>query len=168
MSSSVGGRIKKLRLALNLTQAEFAEKIGVKGGVVSAWENGNAPLPQGRLLIICGEYGVNSDWILKGEGEMFSDQTAAPKSNRDAALEYARSILEKLPEETRSDAVEFLRELARLCDEGEGVVKSDAKSELTDGDTILVPSADDDFNDDEGDEDDEDYEEFDLEEDYDD
>ena len=58
MSSSVGDRIKELRTALKLTQVQFAENIGVKGGVVSAWEKGSAPLPQGRRLIISDTYGA--------------------------------------------------------------------------------------------------------------
>ena len=102
MSSSVGDRIKELRSHLKLTQVQFAKKIGVKGGVVSAWEKGAAGLPHGRLLIICNEYGVNADWILKGKGKMFEPPSAQSGSPREAALEYARSFLKKLPENSRT------------------------------------------------------------------
>ena len=161
MSSSVGDRIKELRTALKLTQVQFAENIGVKGGVVSAWEKGSAPLPQGRLLIISDTYGVNSNWIMKGEGEMFASESDAPKSKRDAALDYVCSILRDLPEERRRDATEFLRELVRRFDSDYEKGTPEAEPEF---DEYEVVPADDDFNND----DDDDFEEFDLEEDYDD
>ena len=117
MASSIGERIRELRTTLRLTQDQFGNKIGVKNGVVSAWEKGSAPVPDGRVRIIRDEYNASIDWILKGEGEMFQESTEDPNAKRDAALEYALSLIRKLPAVERNDAVEFIRELVRRCDD---------------------------------------------------
>ncbi len=165
MASSIGKRIRELRTTLKLTQDQFGVKIGVKNGVVSAWEKGAAPVPEGRIRIIRDEYNANMDWILKGEGEMFQENSEDPNARRDAALEYALSILRKLPDETRSDVVELAREFVRRCDaeRAESVKTSVSKpSQPQVSENVpIIASADDDF-----DVEDEDDEEFDLEDDY--
>ena len=165
MASSIGKRIRELRTTLRLTQDQFGNKIGVKNGVVSAWEKGAAPVPEGRIRIIRDEYNANMEWILKGEGEMFQENTDDPNARRDAALEYALSILRKLPDETRSDAVEFVRELVRRCDAeraaaAKAAVSKPEQPQETESITY-IHSAEDDFDDEDGDD-----EEFDLEDDY--
>ena len=45
-------RIRELRVAIGLTQEEFARELGVSFTTVSRWENGHgtpSPLPQRRL-----------------------------------------------------------------------------------------------------------------------
>ena len=166
MATSIGKRIRELRTALKLTQDQFGNNIGVKNGVVSAWEKGAANVPEGRIRIIRDEYNANMEWILNGEGEMFQESTEDPNARRDAALEYALSILRKLPDDARSDAVEFVRELIRRCDEASAAPakssapKTSPKPKSEPKPEPIIASADDDFDDDE--------EEFDLEDDYDD
>ena len=166
MASSIGKRIRELRTTLKLTQDQFGNKIGVKNGVVSAWEKGAANVPEGRIRIIRDEYNANMEWILNGEGEMFQENTDDPNARRDAALEYALSILRKLPDETRSDAVEFVRELVRRGDAERAAAAKAAASKAPQtpapDPVTLIASAEDDFDDDDG----EDDEEFDLEDDY--
>jgi transcriptional regulator with XRE-family HTH domain len=165
MASSIGERIRELRTTLRLTQDQFGNKIGVKNGVVSAWEKGSAPVPDGRVRIIRDEYNASIDWILKGEGEMFQESTEDPNAKRDAALEYALSLIRKLPAVERNDAVEFIRELVRRCDDDyvSALRKPSSKNAQSDVPEIVIASADDDFN-----EISDDDEEFDLEDDYDD
>ncbi len=67
-------RIKKLRLTLNMTQAEFASHIGVKRNTVSAYESGrNSPITS-VVNLICSEFNVSKSWLLYGEGKMFDAQ----------------------------------------------------------------------------------------------
>ena len=179
MASSIGERIRELRTTLRLTQDQFGNKIGVKNGVVSAWEKGSAPVPDGRVRIIRDEYNASIDWILKGEGEMFQESTEDPNAKRDAALEYALSLIRKLPAVERNDAVEFIRELVRRCDDDyvSALRKPSSKNAQSDVPEIVIASADDDFDeayedeydyDDSYDEDYGDYEAYDEYEGYDD
>ena len=64
-------RLKELRKTLNLTQQEFADKIGVKRNTIAQYESGrNAPI-DAVVTLICRTYGVNETWLRTGEGEMF-------------------------------------------------------------------------------------------------
>lgn len=64
-------RIRKLRKTLDMTQAKFGERIGVKGNTVAQYEIGrNEPIPS-VINLICNEFGVNEEWLRTGNGEMF-------------------------------------------------------------------------------------------------
>lgn len=64
-------RIKKLRRSLDLTQQEFAEKIGIKRNSLANYETGrNTPI-DAILIFICREFNVNEEWLRNGTGEMF-------------------------------------------------------------------------------------------------
>lgn len=68
-------RLKKLRKALDLTQQEFADRIGIARGNVGAYEvNKNAP-SDAVISLICREFNVNESWLRDGIGEMFVEQT---------------------------------------------------------------------------------------------
>lgn len=68
-------RIKKLRKELDLTQQEFADRIGVKRNTIATYEIGrNTPL-DAVIASICKEFSVNETWLRTGEGEMFVRQT---------------------------------------------------------------------------------------------
>lgn len=64
-------RIKKLRKTLDLTQQEFADKIGVKQNTVAQYEIGrNIPIDS-VVFLICKEFNVREEWLRTGEGDMF-------------------------------------------------------------------------------------------------
>ena len=68
-------RLKKLRKALDLTQQEFANRIGVKRNTIATYEIGrNTPL-DAVIASICREFSVLEAWLRTGEGEMFVKQT---------------------------------------------------------------------------------------------
>lgn len=68
-------RLKKLRKSLDLTQQEFADKIGIARGNIGAYEVGkNAPSDAVISLICKTDFSmgrVNENWLRTGEGEMF-------------------------------------------------------------------------------------------------
>lgn len=71
--NSLGKRIKKLRIALSLSQREFGERIGIVKTAVSKIENGeNSPREQ-TIMSICREFDVNESWLKEGIGDMFSN-----------------------------------------------------------------------------------------------
>ena len=68
-------RIKKIRKELDLTQQEFADRIGVKRGGIANYEIGRNEPTDSVISLICREFNVNEDWLRTGEGEMFIKQT---------------------------------------------------------------------------------------------
>lgn len=69
-------RIRKLRKALDLTQREFAERIGMKSNTIATYEMGRAFPSDPTINNICKEFDVNETWLRTGKGEMF-----APKAS---------------------------------------------------------------------------------------
>lgn len=66
-------RIKQLRKALDLTQQEFADRIGMKRNSIANYEIGrNTPI-DAVIVSICREFNVNEEWLRTGEGEMFCE-----------------------------------------------------------------------------------------------
>lgn len=81
-------RIKQVRKALNLNQAEFGERIGVKQSTVTAYECGNRTPLDAVIAMICKTFNVNETWLRTGEGEMF-----APVDPENQLMEWAGRVL---------------------------------------------------------------------------
>lgn len=64
-------RIRKLRKALNLSQKEFADKIGLKQNAISYMEKKDATVTEQNIKAICSQFCVNEYWLRTGDGEMF-------------------------------------------------------------------------------------------------
>lgn len=96
-------RICTLRRQLNLSQAEFGAKVGVKQGSISAWESG-AKSPSGAAIVsICQTFGVREEWLRTGEGPM---EVQRPKD--DVLMNFFNSVLEDQPEAMRRRFVSSL------------------------------------------------------------
>lgn len=67
-------RIKQLRKKLDLTQQQFAEKIGVKRNTVATYEMGRSEPSDSGIALICREFNVNEDWLRNGKGEMLKER----------------------------------------------------------------------------------------------
>lgn len=68
-------RIRGLRRALDLTQQEFADKIGMKRNTIANYETGRNDPSASVISLICREFNANEEWIRTGEGEMFTQRT---------------------------------------------------------------------------------------------
>ncbi len=64
-------RIRKLRRELDITQLEFAERIGVSRANIGKYETGISEPSAAVLSLICREFDVREEWLRNGEGEMF-------------------------------------------------------------------------------------------------
>lgn len=114
-------RIKKIRNSLNLSQEDFAKKLGLKSrGKIANIEFGKTEPDEEFILLICKTYNVNYKWIAYGIGEMFketdndSDAQAIVDSVMMGDNEFAKKILVKfarLSEERWRQISEILREL---------------------------------------------------------
>ena len=56
-------RIYFIRNTLNLTQIEFAKKIGLSHGSLSEIENGKTSITERTILLICSTFNVNETWL---------------------------------------------------------------------------------------------------------
>ena len=63
---AIGRRIRELR-GYDMTQADFADRIGVSQGYLSALENGEKEPGAAVLLSIRKEFGKSIDWLLTGD-----------------------------------------------------------------------------------------------------
>jgi transcriptional regulator with XRE-family HTH domain len=66
---AIGRRIRELR-GFEMTQADFADRIGVSQGYLSALENGNKEPGAAVLLAIGKEFGKSVDWLLTGDAKI--------------------------------------------------------------------------------------------------
>lgn len=71
-------RIKAVRKALNLTQQEFSDRLGIKRNAVANCEIGRSELSDSVISLICRTYNVSEIWLRTGEGDMF-----IPRSRED-------------------------------------------------------------------------------------
>jgi transcriptional regulator with XRE-family HTH domain len=69
--TSMNERIIILRHALNITQAEFAQKILISNSFMAALEIGVRKINDRLIRLIKTTFGVNEAWLRTGAGEMF-------------------------------------------------------------------------------------------------
>jgi transcriptional regulator with XRE-family HTH domain len=62
----VGRRIRELR-GFDMTQEEFAQRVGVSQNYLSTMEHGKVEIGAEILLRISREYGKSLEWLLTGE-----------------------------------------------------------------------------------------------------
>ena len=115
-------RIKQVRKALNLNQAEFGERIGVKQSTVTAYECGNRTPLDAVSAMICKTFNVNETWLRTGEGEMF-----APVDPENQLMEWAGRVLADSSDSFRA---RFVRMMMGLTDKEWAVLEEKARQLL--------------------------------------
>lgn len=68
-------RLKQLRKALDLTQQQFADRIGSTQNNIANYETGRRNPSAAALNNICKEFNVNENWLRTGKGSMFIEVT---------------------------------------------------------------------------------------------
>lgn len=81
----IGDRIRELRDGLNMSRAEFGEKLSVSADVVNNWERNRVTFTGSTIKLISLVYHVREEWLRTGEGPMYEE---TPK-------EYVESLIEK-------------------------------------------------------------------------
>lgn len=111
-------RIKILRAALHVSQAELGKRLGVTGTAISRMEIGNRAITEQMILAICREFNVREEWLRNGSGEMFLDLTEDEFAKAAAMLSsdaFARSLIVeywKLDEESKQLFRDFIHKLS--------------------------------------------------------
>lgn len=68
-------RLKAIRAALKLTQAEFAKSIGLTRATIASYEGGYLDISERTINDICRVHNINEQWLRTGEGPMFKEQS---------------------------------------------------------------------------------------------
>ena len=102
-------RLKQLRAALGLSQAEMAARLGVQQQSYGRWENTGKINPS-RVLLICQTFGVPRAWFERGEGT-FEMNVNPPAPSVDSGSWQFMQRFAALPEEERKQFLATLRNL---------------------------------------------------------
>lgn len=62
--NTLGDRLKYSLELRNMTQIEFAKKIGITEAKMSRWVNNKLKPNADMIIVICRELGISSDWLL--------------------------------------------------------------------------------------------------------
>lgn len=99
-------QIRELRDSLNLSQTEFAERLGCGRGIIkNIEESRTVPKPQ-FIDLVCRVYNVNRAWLETGEGEMMADMTREEKIGR-----FVAEVLDDEDDSFRRRVIDILIEL---------------------------------------------------------
>lgn len=104
-----GERLRELRRALGLSQAQFARGISISNGYIAGLELGNRKLGERIVKLVCAVYGVSERWLKEGEGAMF------PK-DPDARMRLLASYYNDLRPELQDYILDQIERLRMLQD----------------------------------------------------
>ena len=86
-------RIKELREALNLNQAELASQLEIQKSLISEYENEKKEPSKAVITALMKKFNVNANWLLTGEGSVFVDDnrlTCKSEEQNDLVVEETR------------------------------------------------------------------------------
>lgn len=92
-----GARIREARLALGLTQKEFAASLGIVQGFLSGIETGRKRPSDTLLIALSHTHKINSGWLMDGSGSPFQE-TAASGGPAGARAPLLDVIPERFPD----------------------------------------------------------------------
>lgn len=104
-------RIRDVRLALGLSQDEFAKRLGFTRGVITNIELKRAEIKPRLISLICQVYNVNEYWLETGNGSMFREVSDIEK-----AVAFYMSALAGGNTELDTFKQVFVKELAALLE----------------------------------------------------
>lgn len=116
-------RIRKIRRDLDLTQQEFADRIGIKRNTVANYETGRNEPVDSVVSLICREFHVNEEWLRNGNGEMFaqdSEDELRALTEKYSLSAADRILIEKfvgLKADTRSAILDFMTDVVASLQE---------------------------------------------------
>lgn len=116
---NIGNRIKRIRKELDLTQTEFATRIGSVQNTIARYESNQRTPSSSVLALICKEFNVNEEWLRAGTGEMFKPTSSdvldqlAREYNLSNASYIAIEKFVNLKPEKRRELIEFFLEISK-------------------------------------------------------
>jgi len=98
-------RIKRIRNILNISQNEFAKRLGISQSTLAMIEVNKRNFSDKHIKLICSEFNVNERWLRTGEGEVFNEYLYSK--------EFA-DIFSQLSEEAQRMVLNMSKELLNL------------------------------------------------------
>lgn len=125
LNSSFADRLIALKDRLKIkSQQDFADRIGITKGNYNSYLKGTQPSLDKLINILTNIEGLNPNWLMKGEGEMFLSQL----SNNENVLNEEQIVYEK-SEKSFYELVliEKEKQLNKLIETNEKLVKNNGK-----------------------------------------
>lgn len=73
----ISEQLKLIRKNKGLTQQEFANQLEVSTATIASVENGSRDMPKALMKSLVKKIGINANWLLTGEGEMFQSEASS-------------------------------------------------------------------------------------------
>lgn len=102
---SQGERVKKIRQALNLSQTEFGNILGIGKQFISKIENNTSLLNNDKLVTLLVNYNTNINYILGGVGDMFIKAQQPAQDDDELAKKIKKVMLDTVLEYGGEDMV---------------------------------------------------------------
>lgn len=121
-------RLRKVRKELDLTQQEFAERIGSSQNVLANYEIGRRNPSNSVINNICKTFNINESWLRDGEGSMFieipeedlySRAAASVLKEDDPVAMEGLKLYYSLPTESKKAVKNYILQLADMIREHE-------------------------------------------------
>lgn len=121
-------RIKKIRKEYDLTQAEFARKIGTSQNVFANYEIGRRKPSNSVINNICKTFDINEEWLRTGNGKMkmdipeediYSRAAASVFKEDDATAIEGLKLYYSLSPEAKKAVRDYILQLADMIREHE-------------------------------------------------
>ena len=117
----MNSRVRELRKALNLSQKDFAQKIGLKQNAISYMEKSGATVTEQNIKTICSQFSVNENWLRTGSGKMFLENEKKQKEFFEIFDELSPALLDYLIKTAR----ELLDTQKKLLGSNQGVDRNE-------------------------------------------
>lgn len=120
----MNNRIRTLRKHLDLTQQEFAQKIGSSQNILANYETGRRNPSNSVINNICKTFHVREEWLRNGEGEMFLPEAGrklealAKKYNLSQGAQIVIEKFVKMNEAERQILLNYFTETAKALSAG--------------------------------------------------
>lgn len=72
----VAEQLRHIRREKGLTQQQFASELEVSTATIASVENGSRDMPKNLMKSLVKKFGIDANWLLTGEGEMFSTSSS--------------------------------------------------------------------------------------------
>lgn len=107
--STVGERIKALRLSLKMSQAAFAKRAGIGQSTLCSIETSTKSPSTETVRLIANAFGTTVS-------ELMGEEKEATADNSDSLRREVMFLYDSLPPDRRQQAADFLRFLADTAD----------------------------------------------------
>ena len=100
-------RLRDVRKDREMTVQAFADYLGVSKSTVESYEYGRRKAPTAYIKLVCERFGVNEQWLLTGEGNMY-----ASVSREKAVYDAIRKARPDMPDSFPKDVAAAMAKLS--------------------------------------------------------